>query len=155
MDPSFEYEPLPNSHRVIVPGAVQTGEADRRQNIEVMVRLRGKQPLPELSGGPAERMTREQLADAYGASREDMDTVIQTYSQLGLKSSFADGATRTVRFLGSVAEMEKAFHVQLFDYSHPDGDYRGYIGDIAVPKSLAGIVEGVFGLDNRRVAHRR
>jgi len=39
--------------------------------------------------------------------------------------------------------------VKLQYYTHPHGSYRGRVGSISLPKSLAGIVQGVFGLDNR------
>jgi kumamolisin len=60
-----------------------------------------------------------------------------------------------VRRSGTVAQMENAFQVKLFDYQHAAGNYRGRVGDVYVPVALKGIVTGVFGLDNRRVARRR
>ena len=51
--------------------------------------------------------------------------------------------------------MEKAFQVKLFNYAHESGNYRGRIGEVGVPAALKDIVQGVFGLDNRRVARRR
>jgi len=148
------YEPIPGSHQVILPGATETGAADPRLNIEVTVKLRGKRPLPDLSGPPAEPISREQLAAEYGASRQDIDAVVQFYTHLGLKNTYIDAATRIVKFSGPVAEMEKAFRVQLFDYTHPEGNYRGRIGCIYIPKQLSGVVEGVFGLDDPPIRHR-
>jgi len=153
--PSSEFEPILNSHRVVMPGAKAIGVANPHQDIEVTLKLRRKQPLPKITGRPTQLMTREQLADEYGAAQPDIDAVVKTYTQLGLKNTFTDAATRTVKFSGSVAEMEKAFQVKLFNYSHPDGTYRGREGYVHVPKSLSTIIEAVFGLDNRRIAHRR
>lgn len=34
-------------------------------------------------------------------------------------------------------------------------EYRGHEGEVKIPPELAGVVTGVFGLDLRRVAHRR
>jgi kumamolisin len=67
----------------------------------------------------------------------------------------ANPATRTVRLSGTVAAMEAAFQVKLFSYSHESGFYRGRVGSVNVPGSLTDIVQGVFGLDNRRVARQR
>jgi kumamolisin len=152
---SIEFEPIPDSHRVVMPGAQTIGSANPHQHIEVIVKLRRKQDLPDLSGAPTKLMTREQLAETYGASKEDIDTVVNIYTKLGLKNTYTDAATRTVKFSGSVAEMENAFQVKLSDYAHADGNYRGLEGYVYIPKELSGIVESVFGLDNRRVAFRR
>jgi len=150
-----DYEPLPDSHRVVMPGAEAIGSANPHQNIEVSLKLRRKQELPDISERPAKLMSREQLADTYGASQQDIDTVVNIFTKLGLKNTFTDAATRTVKFSGSVADMEHAFQVKLFNYAHPDGNYRGWEGYVHIPKELSGIVEGVFGLDNRRIVHRR
>jgi kumamolisin len=146
---------IPGSYVSPIPGAKTVGSADPHQTIEVTLKLRGKQALPGITGRPAKLMTREQLADVYGASQEDIDAVVKTYEQLGLKNTLTDAATRTVKFSGPVAKMETAFQVKLFDYTHPDGNYRGHEGYVYIPESLSSIVEAVFGLDNRRIAHRR
>ena len=43
---------------------------------------------------------------------------------------------------GTVGDMEKAFRVKLFDYEHPEGDYRGRVGDVYVPAALKDVVPG-------------
>jgi kumamolisin len=39
--------------------------------------------------------------------------------------------------------------VELKEYSHPKGNFRGRTGAISVPAEYADIITGVFGLDNR------
>jgi kumamolisin len=56
---------------------------------------------------------------------------------------------------GTVTQMENAFQVKLFNYDHPEGNYRGRVGAVGVPAEVRDIVQGVFGLDNRHVAERR
>ena len=49
--------------------------------------------------------------------------------------------------------MEDAFKVSLLNYKDKNGKaFRGRVGNIKIPKELEGIVEGVFGLDNRTIA---
>jgi kumamolisin len=48
-----------------------------------------------------------------------------------------------------VSNLQKAFNVELKEYSHPKGDFRGRVGEISVPSEYADIITGVFGLDNR------
>jgi kumamolisin len=49
--------------------------------------------------------------------------------------------------------MERAFSVELREYEHPEGSYRGRVGVIQVPEEIAGCIQGVFGLDDRPAAH--
>ena len=49
----------------------------------------------------------------------------------------------------TVAAMNEAFGVQLKEYQHPNGNYRGRIGPVQIPAELQDVIEGVFGLDNR------
>jgi len=56
---------------------------------------------------------------------------------------------RTMMLSGSVTNLQKAFNVELKEYSHPKGNFRGRVGAISVPSEYADIIKGVFGLDNR------
>ena len=58
-------------------------------------------------------------------------------------------ARRTVMVSGTVSNLQKAFNVELKEYSHPKGNFRGRVGAISVPAEYADIIKGVFGLDNR------
>jgi kumamolisin len=143
------------SGRVPLPGARALGRTNPNSQVEVTVKVRRKRPLPPLEGRPASHMTRQALAETYGATAEDIAKVVETFAGFGLKSEAASAATRSVRFSGNVVEMEKAFLVTLFNYAHPQGNYRGRVGSVQVPAEVKDIVQGVFGLDNRRVVRRR
>jgi kumamolisin len=145
---------LRGSVRRALPGAVAKGRTRSDQVVEVTVKLRRKQPLTtEIA--VAAPMTREALAAAYGADPADIAAATAAFTSLGLQVRGADQATRTVRLSGTVGALEAAFDVKLFDYDAPDGAYRGRVGAIHLPPELDGVVVGVFGLDNRRVARRR
>ena len=67
-----------------------------------------------------------------------------------MRVSQVSAARRSVWLNGTVADMEAAFGVTLQEYSLPGGGtYRGHTGPIMIPADLAGIIVGVFGLDNR------
>src|SRR5258708_35125533 len=117
---SFDYDPIPDSHRVVMPGAEAIGSANPHQNIEVSIKLRRKNALPDFSERPAKLLTREELADSYGASHQDIDADVGIFTKLGLKNTFTDDATRTVQFPGSGHEQEHGIQVKLFHYTHPD-----------------------------------
>jgi subtilase family serine protease len=70
----------------------------------------------------------------------------------GLKIVETDAARRLVQVSGTVAQLSKAFSVELALYRSAKESYRGREGAIHLPN--ADVVEGVFGLDNRRMARR-
>ena len=147
--------PLYGSERRLLPGAVAVGRANANAVIEVSLKLKRKAALPPLTERPTEILTRERLAETYGASQADVDKVSQVFAGFGLQTIASHPGTRTLKLRGTIAAMERAFDVRLFRYSHPEGGYRGRVGSINVPEEVKDLVKGVFGLDNRRVAHRR
>lgn len=149
------YTAIGDSQRLPLPGAEATSAANPNQIVEITVKIRRKKELPDVTERPTTIMTRDQLEADYGATQEDAQKVVAALTPFGLKATGTDLASRTVTFTGTVAEMENAFLVKLFNYSHPDGNYRGRTGYLHIPKELDGIVTGVFGLDNRRVARRK
>lgn len=150
---------IEGSERTVLPGAHAVGRVNPHADIEVLIKLRRKKKLPVLDGRPTKTMPREELATTYGASKQDIEKVIRVFGKFGLKAEperdDVREATRTVKFSGMASKIEAAFLVQLFNYAHPDGGYRGRVGSLHVPVEVQNIVEGVFGLDNRRVARRR
>lgn len=146
---------LPGSERRVLPGAKSLGVAGPEEWIEVTVKLRRKKPLPEISGRPATRMTREEFEAGYGAAQADIAQVVAVLSGLGLKILQQDAANCSIRAGGTAENIEQVFQVKLFHYSYPDGNYRGRTGSLQVPAELEGIIVGVFGLDNRRMVKRR
>ena len=149
------HTPIAGSRRTPLAGAKAVGPANPNTTIEVTVKLRRKGAPPAIPDPTDAPLTRDQLADQYGASTQDIDAVTSAFEKYGLKVESTDAMTRTVVLSGNIQEMEAAFDVKLYQFEHPDGDYRGRVGTINVPEGVAGIVEGVFGLDERRVAHRR
>jgi kumamolisin len=146
---------LPGTNRVPLPGARVVGSCSEDEWIEVTVKLCRKAKLPELDGRPKEPMTYEELTRTYGCNQEDINKVAEVLHEFGLEVVESDPKTRTVKVAGPASAMEKAFLVKLVHYKHERGDYRGRVGALHVPAKLAGLVEGVFGLDNRRVTKHR
>jgi kumamolisin len=147
--------PIAGSRRVALPGARALGRANPHAQIEVTLKLRRMKKLPPLTDRPAAPITREAFANRYGASADDIDKVVQIFQKFGLTRVEANALTRTVRLAGTAAQMENAFEVKLMNYAHDGGHYRGRVGVIQVPAEVKDTVEAVFGLDNRRVMHRR
>jgi kumamolisin len=146
---------VPGSERVPIPGSQVIARANLNTVIDLTLKLRRKKPLPELTSRPDKAMTREELASNYGASEEDIAKVITIFEGLGFKIREANAATRTVLVSAPIRIVEEAFQLRLFNYAHEDGDYRGRVGPVYVPAEVGDIVQGVFGLDTRRVARRK
>ncbi len=147
------------SERDLLPGSRKVGAADPKERISVTVLVR-RRTSPEVltsriaemaTRRPTERedLSREELAASYGASPEDLEKVKQFAHDNKLDVVFVSAAERRVVLSGTVAAFCHAFGVQLARYEDPNGTYRGREGPVQVPKDLAPIIEGIFGLDNR------
>jgi kumamolisin len=153
---------IPGSERHALEGARAVGPARPDERFEVTLRLRAKTPAAHAlaaSGAgddthPAQRryLTREQYAAAHGADAQDLAQVATFAKSHGLAVVESDAARRSVLLSGTTQAMNTAFGVDLQQYEHDGGTYRGRVGSISVPGDLASIVEGVFGLDNRPAA---
>jgi len=149
---------LKGSERTALPGAHITGATDPHQLIEVSVILNHRTPLTQslnLAENRIERMTHAKYADTHGANPSDIERIKQFAQENNLQvlERGDEVARRTVTLAGTADAMERAFSVELREYEHPEGSYRGRVGTIQVPEDLAGSIQGVFGLDDRTVAH--
>jgi kumamolisin len=150
---------LPGSERALRSGSRLIGPADPKERIEITVRVRSRSNRPiatETIGAlmPLKRryLSREKFAAANGAAPADLAKVRAFAQKNGLNVVSASSAERNVKLSGTVKALSAALQVKLMEYSHPDGNYRGRIGGVHLPANLAGVVQGVFGLDNRRQA---
>ncbi|MFL6680689.1 MAG: protease pro-enzyme activation domain-containing protein, partial [Burkholderiaceae bacterium] len=153
---------IPGSERQALEGAQAIGPARPDERIEVTLRLRAKIPAAQAlsaSGladdahpGQRKYLTRAQFAAAHGADAADISAVTAFAKAHGLSVVESDEARRSVVLSGSTQSMNDAFGVQLQQFEHAAGTYRGRTGSVSVPSELADIVEGVFGLDDRPAA---
>jgi kumamolisin len=154
------YVRLAGSERSLVSGAERVGPADPKEEATVSVRVRRRPDVPPLpspveSAGPEGSFpTREEFSAKWGASEADLDAVGAFADENGLEVVERSVARRTVVLRGTVDQLSRTFGVSLGRYQLPDGEYRGREGHVLVPEKLAGIIQGVFGLDNRRMARR-
>lgn len=156
--------PLPGSERYPRSGARQVGTPDPNAVIQVSIRLRPRTPLDELKSSSAlgatlpkdrQYLTREEYAARYGADPADVAKVEAFAHEHNLTVVEVSLPRRTVVLSGTIANLSAAFGVTLANYEHPAGNFRGRTGPIMAPADLAGVVQGVFGLDNRPQARRR
>jgi len=152
---SKTHVPLSGSKRKRDPTAFQVGKVNLDDEIIITIGLKG----PELPG-PDEfvgrTMTREELAERFGGSKADVDQVAKSLKKFRLKVEEVSFDRRSMRISGTAKAIEAAFKPNWAMMLLPgQGVYRGREGAIHIPAELKGIVTGVFGLDQRRMAFRR
>jgi YVTN family beta-propeller protein len=152
------YRQLEGSERRQPPGARLLGAADHNERLSVILCIRRRAdapPLPDFAYWTRTLSQRrfpshEEFARRYGAAQEDLDRVASFARGQGLTIVEADVGRRTVVVSGTVERMSQAFAVDLRRYESAQQTYRGREGYIYLPTEIADLVEGVFGLDNRR-----
>ena len=149
---------LKGSLRGALPGGRDVGPADPSEQIEVSVLVRrGSQAgaFPAV-GQEAHRLprdrkyfTRKEFEASYGLSAADVTKIRAFARQHGLHVASEDTASRVVKLKGTVRAFNAAFGADLRRYEHESGTYRCRAGALTIPADLDGVIEGVFGLDNR------
>jgi kumamolisin len=149
--------PLAGSERAPMDGAREIGPANPNETVDVTIRLRsraGKKPMVSADAytKPIEERTilsRKEFEQRHGADPDSIARVETFARQHKLTVKEKSPARRTVILSGTVTAMNEAFGVELKEYDHPTGNYRGRTGAIHLPAELQEVVEGVFGLDDR------
>jgi len=125
-----------------------------KSRVEVTLDLRGP-ALPGPDQLPAAPISYEDFAQKFGTTPQDADLVTKVLKGCGLKIEEVSLPTNSMRVSGTAATMEKVFAPNLGIYmSRQDGEFRGREGALKVPAELKGIILGVHGFDQRRVARR-
>jgi kumamolisin len=145
---------LKGTEHTPMPGARAIGPTSPHQIIEISVILKHRQTL-NLAQHRGQTLTHSDFARMYGADPTSVDKIKQFARENNLQvlERGDEVLRRTVTLAGTAADMEKTFSVELIGFEHPDGTYRGHTGPIQVPEAYASLIQAVFGLDNRPVAH--
>jgi kumamolisin len=146
---------LPGSKRGRDPFAKKIGDVDPKLKIDVTVGLTGPK-LPGAEEYVGQTLTPGEVAEKFGARQEDADTVAKALKKFGLKIDSVSLPTRSMKVSGTIAAMESAFKPGLVMMtSTRQGEYRGRQGALQIPAEIKGLVTGVFGLDERKMARRK
>jgi kumamolisin len=146
---------LPHSYRPPAAGARRVGDASLSDEVEVTITLRGPQ-LPDADDVTGPAMGLATFGARYSADADDAAKVKDELEKLGLHVYDVSLVTRSMHVRGTVQQLNTAFQITLGTYQSADqGQFRGREGSISIPAPLNGIVTGVFGLDDRRMAQRK
>ncbi len=159
--------PIAASKRLSMPDAKLLGKSNPGQTIRVSIYVR-QNPTPNSDTtralenlstelpGKRRYLTQDEFNNSFGADPADLSKVANWAGQNKLKVIDSNPAKRRVLVEGTIADIQRAFGTELNEYEHPtEGRFRGREGELQVPADLYGIIEGVFGLDTRKVGHPR
>jgi kumamolisin len=144
---------------IVVSGEVPSvGRVPATQTIQLYLML-GLRHQPELQNflrelydphSPSYRhfLTVEEFTARFGASQEDYDTVVRFAKANGFKVGDAARNRMLVPVRGTVAEIEKAFHVQMGLYQHPTENRTFYAPDREPTVDLPFQLWHISNLDN-------
>jgi kumamolisin len=153
--------PLHGSERHEQPGATRIGPVPADETIQFSVVVRPRKGAPDMgevarnAAVTGKFLSREELAEAAAPDPADVQAVEEYARQNGLTVEGVDPVTRRVKLSGSAAAVKQAFGVSLDRYEHRGRTFRGRTGPVLVPESLADIIVGVLGTDDRPMAHRQ
>jgi kumamolisin len=142
--------PLKGSNKASFSVGKRVGPAPKTEEVTVTLRLRRNSPLaPPGETTQFRTLDYDEFRALHGANPDDVAIVEAFAHSHGLDVPRVSLAQRAVDLSGTVAAMEEAFGVKLERYKARGRSFRIRSGEIKIPADLAGIVEGVFGLDNR------
>jgi kumamolisin len=147
---------LPGSNRPNAPRTVRVRDVDPNQQIDLTISLRGPK-LPSADDYVGQTMTPNELLSKFGASQKDADEVSKVLKKFGLKVESVSLPTRSMRVIGPASAVEAAFkpNMAIVKSARQEGEYRGRHGPLQIPQELQGLIKGVFGIDERRMARRK
>jgi kumamolisin len=150
---------LSASPRTVLPGSekapfVLTKDekpAPTGTKLTVSVVVKRKAPLKAANRTGKERLTHAQYRQSHGADPAAVKLVRAFAKEFGLTVApdTPGPERRTLKLIGTVGAMQKAFGVTLVHKTHDGVTYRVREGSITLPSELVGPVQAVLGLDNR------
>jgi kumamolisin len=154
-----DFVPLKDSELTHVPGARSMGRVNPQQVAEVLVRVRSAASddsldaeVDSISGlRVRERtyLTPEAFAAKFAADATDLAKIESFANDYNLSVEAISPAACSVRVLGTLENLAKAFNVSFANFNSAMGSYRGYTGPVHVPSEISDVVTGVFGLDDK------
>jgi kumamolisin len=112
-------------------------------------------PAAQAAQASVERLSREEFAARDGADPADIKAVEDFAQAAGFTITAVNQGARTIRIRGTAAQFQQTFQVSLKRDDSDLGPYRGPVGAVHVPPSIAPLVEAVLGLDDRPQASPR
>ena len=102
-------------------------------------------------------LTPEQYGAQFGPAQPDLQQVTGWLQQQGFRIDRIARGLQWIEFSGTAAQVENAFHTEMHHYMVKGEHHVANAGDIALPRALAPVVEGVLSLHNfrKQAAHSK
>ena len=100
------------------------------------------------SGSYGNYLTPQQFRQQFAPSQTDVNAVESWLRSQGFRVDYVPQNNHYVSADGTVAQANAAFGTTLKDYSYDGLTLRSPSSELTIPASLAGVVEGVVGLDD-------
>ncbi len=152
---------IPGSERAEMVGSVLVGPVPDDEIVTATIAVRPRPAgarraaqIAEMPPSQRPHLTDQEFSEVYASDQPDVDQVAQFARTGGLQVIEASAQTRSVRVSGTARQFHDLFDVTLQRYRVGGTTFRGRTGPLKVPASVAGLIEGVFGIDNRPIARR-
>ena len=99
-------------------------------------------------------LTQRQIADRFGPSRADNNSVLRWMRSNGFRLERGSKSRLTITMRGTRADAERAFDVRIADYRIGGRTFHANDGDPALPLQLASRVQSIAGLSNLAIPSR-
>jgi kumamolisin len=146
---------LPGSSRSILAEVEEIGPVDPAERIGVTLVLRRRAELPtELVHGP-NTVSRQELADSYGAAPADVDLVGGVLNLAGIEVTEVSAGSRRISTAGPASAYADLFGTTLRKVrgtavpGSPAAEFRARSGELRVPVAIDGVLIAVLGMDSR------
>ena len=106
------------------------------------------------SGNFHKFLTQRQIANRFGPSRAEYNSVLRWMVSKGFKLERGAKNRLTLTMRGTRANVERAFDVRIADYRIGSRTFRANDGDPALPLQLASRVQSIAGLSNLAIPSR-
>jgi kumamolisin len=148
-------------NRVELPGSLiqppaaaeVVGDPPANEIVQLSIILRRRNPLPPPGSRPV--ITRQEFAERYGANPADVQEVQKFAAAEGLTFGGVSLARRTVVLAAPFGALSQVFSADVKVYKQNSQTFRARSGTLMIPASLEGVIEGIFGFDQRPQARSR
>jgi kumamolisin len=145
---------LKGSNRKPPQDSVRRRDVDPGARIDVTITLKGPE-LPSPAKMPKRPLSRREVDRKFGVRPAVIRKVERVLQSFKLRIDRVMQGGRSLRVSGTAKAMAAAFQPKLGVYElRGEGELRGRVGPLMVPRALAGLITGIEGLDQRPMAFR-
>ena len=103
-----------------------------------------------ISGGSNPILSHEEFDSVFGATADDISTVVNYLASQNFNIIDAHSGGRSVKVSATAGQINSLLKIILIDKNSRDGSYLDYFGNIVFPNEIDGIIEHVIGLNNNK-----